>query len=91
MKLEKKIYIYLEKNDEFLIGYHSNFDFECNTERSSIKSLSIALGFYEKKNNNFKNAFSIELQTSYGHWTSLTNFVVKREMKRPRNGRGSSQ
>ena len=33
---------------------HSNFYFECNTERSSIKSLSIALGSYEKKN--FKKA-----------------------------------
>ena len=26
------------------IGYHSNFNFECNTERGSIESLSIALG-----------------------------------------------
>ena len=26
------------------IGYHSNFNFECNTERGSIDSLSIALG-----------------------------------------------
>ena len=33
-----------KKNYEFLIGYHSNFDFECNTERVSIESLSIALG-----------------------------------------------
>ena len=24
--------------------YHSNFNFECNTERGSIESLSIALG-----------------------------------------------
>ena len=27
------------------IGYQSNFNFECNTERGSIESLSIALGF----------------------------------------------
>ena len=26
------------------IGYHSNFDFECNAERGSKESLSIALG-----------------------------------------------
>ena len=26
------------------VGYHSNFNFECNTERGSIESLSIALG-----------------------------------------------
>ena len=26
------------------IGYHSNFDFECNTERGLKESLSIALG-----------------------------------------------
>ena len=35
-------FLYLEKNYEFLIGYHSNFNFECNTERDSIESLSIA-------------------------------------------------
>ena len=29
------------------IGYHSNFDFECNTERGFKESLSIALGFIE--------------------------------------------
>ena len=29
----------MEKNCEFLIGYNSNFNFECNTERGSIKSL----------------------------------------------------
>jgi len=27
------------------IGYHSNFNFECNTESGSKESLSIALGF----------------------------------------------
>ena len=34
----------MEKNYEFLIGYHSNSNFECNTEKTSIDSLSIALG-----------------------------------------------
>ena len=37
----------MEKNCEFLIGYNSNFNFECNTERGSIKSLSIPLGAQE--------------------------------------------
>ena len=27
------------------IGYHSNFNFECNTERGFKESLSIALGY----------------------------------------------
>ena len=27
------------------IGYHSNFNLECNTERGTIESLSIATGF----------------------------------------------
>ena len=31
------------------IGYHSNFNFECNTERGFKESLSIALGFYPYK------------------------------------------
>ena len=38
----------MKKNCEFLIGYHSNSNFECNTERGSIESLSIALGAQEE-------------------------------------------
>ena len=39
------IYIFLKKFEKVeKIGYHSNFDFECNTERGSKESLSIALG-----------------------------------------------
>ena len=30
------------------MGYHSNFNFECNTGRGSIESLSIALGLVVK-------------------------------------------
>ena len=33
-----------KKNYKFQIGYHSNFDFVCNTERDFKESLSIALG-----------------------------------------------
>ena len=44
IKLKKFFFDTWKKNYEFLIGYHSNFDFECNTEqRGSIESLSIAL------------------------------------------------
>ena len=32
-----------KKNYKFQIGYHSNFDFECNTKRGFIDSLSLAL------------------------------------------------
>ena len=39
----KYIYFFFEKVEK--IGYQSNFNFECNTERGSIESLSIALGF----------------------------------------------
>ena len=31
------------------IGYHSNFNFECNTERGFKESLYIALGFEQDK------------------------------------------
>ena len=40
------IYIFFKKLEKVeKIGYHSNFDFECNTERGFRESLSIALGF----------------------------------------------
>ena len=38
----------MEKNYEFQIGYHSNFNFECNTERGFNQALSIALFFFSK-------------------------------------------
>ena len=47
-KLHKMAFIYLfllkklKKVEK--IGYHSNFNFECNTKRSFKESLSIALG-----------------------------------------------
>ena len=47
-KLHKMAFIYIfffdncEKVEK--IGYHSNFNFECNTERGSKESLFIALG-----------------------------------------------
>ena len=43
------IYIYIfffEKVEK--IGYHSNFNFECNTDSGSKESLSIALGMWVK-------------------------------------------
>jgi hypothetical protein len=47
-KLHKMAFIiflifFLEKVEK--IGYHSNFNFECNKERGFKESLSIALGF----------------------------------------------
>ena len=44
MKEKRKKFDTWKKNYEFLIDYHSNFNFECNTERGSIESLSIAMG-----------------------------------------------
>jgi hypothetical protein len=46
-KLHKKSFIFFfmkkfKKNEK--IGYHSNFNFQCNTERGFKESLSIALG-----------------------------------------------
>ena len=41
--LKKKLKFFFEKVEK--IGYHSNFNFECNTERGFKESLSIALGF----------------------------------------------
>jgi hypothetical protein len=39
------IYIYFQKSEKIeKIGYHSNFNFECNTEKGFKESLSIALG-----------------------------------------------
>ena len=45
-KIKQKINFFdtWKKNYEFFRGYHSNFNFECNTERGSLGSLSIALG-----------------------------------------------
>ena len=39
------------------IGYHSNFNFECNTERGSKESLSIALGFEARISRKRKQSF----------------------------------
>ena len=40
------IFNFLKKFEKIeKIGYHSNFNFECNTERGFKESLSIALGF----------------------------------------------
>ena len=41
---QKNFFDTWKKKYDFLIGCHSNFNFECNTERGFIKSLSIALG-----------------------------------------------
>ena len=42
------IYIFVLKKLKKVekIGYHSNFNFECNTESASKESLSIALGLF---------------------------------------------
>ena len=39
------VYIFLKFEKVEKIGYHSNFNFECNTESGSKESLSIALGW----------------------------------------------
>ena len=40
-------YFFFEKVQKVeKMGYHSNFNFECNTEIGSKESLSIALGQY---------------------------------------------
>ena len=39
------LFCFLKKSEKVVkIGYHSNFSFECNTERGFKESLSIALG-----------------------------------------------
>ena len=45
MAFIKKKSFFLKKFEKVeKIGYHLNFDFECNTESGSKESLSIALG-----------------------------------------------
>ena len=55
----------------FKLGYHSNFNFEVNTDRGSIESLSIALGCESMQNLDFLFAIFFEdyriicLRTNY--------------------------
>ena len=63
------IYFFLKFEKVEKIGYHSNFNFECNTERAFKESLSVALGSEVRDLRDlYLTQWSLSLPHNYKKW-----------------------